>query len=265
MQEEMVAALSGSIAEESTIRAAWLGGSLGRGDADRFSDIDLHLVVAAGRRPEMAEGARQWLCRHAELVFFRSMGKGRMFRALTTDGLRIEVWLHEPGERLEGYSSAHSRVLHDPSQLLLEPTLETRAPPRPGRAERLLADIEEFWRRLSLLPAAVGRAELIAGVQGLGVELALVSRIVVDSVGAEHEARGMKLNAALPAEVRSQLEVAIAPAGHGIEGMKRAHLNLAEFVSRVGPVYAERHGFSYPSALQDAVTAYVTRELAAAG
>jgi hypothetical protein len=259
VQEEIVEKLRASVVADPRIRAAWLGGSLGRGDADRYSDVDLHLLIATGQAQTLRVEAPAWLARHADLVLCRA--GGRRLNALTTDGLRLDVWLHEEGERQEGYSSLHSRVLHDPAQLLLEPTLEAREPLGPGRGERLLAGIEEFWRCLSLLPALAGRGELIVGVQELGVELGLVSRIVLDGLGIDRDAGHGKLNQALPEELRGRLEAAIASTGQGVDGMKRAHLALAEIVAQLGPTYAERHGVTYPKALEEAVLRYLRREL----
>ncbi|MEI2776454.1 MAG: nucleotidyltransferase domain-containing protein [Tetrasphaera sp.] len=37
--------LQAQLAADPQVRAAWLAGSFGRGIADRYSDIDLHLLL----------------------------------------------------------------------------------------------------------------------------------------------------------------------------------------------------------------------------
>ena len=50
-------------AADQRVRAMWLSGSLGRGDADAMSDLDLIVAVADDALPEFAASWRDWLAR----------------------------------------------------------------------------------------------------------------------------------------------------------------------------------------------------------
>lgn len=56
-QERRSAQLAESLSVDERVRGVWLTGSLGRGTADRFSDIDMLLVIERGAREAFAE---QW-------------------------------------------------------------------------------------------------------------------------------------------------------------------------------------------------------------
>ena len=46
LQDVFLARLQPCRENDERIRSAWLEGSFGRGDADRYSDIDLHLLMS---------------------------------------------------------------------------------------------------------------------------------------------------------------------------------------------------------------------------
>ena len=46
---------------DERVRAMWLSGSLGRGDADAMSDLDLIVAVADDALPEFAAQWQDWL------------------------------------------------------------------------------------------------------------------------------------------------------------------------------------------------------------
>ncbi|MEI2776453.1 MAG: hypothetical protein V9G19_10875 [Tetrasphaera sp.] len=80
-----------------------------------------------------------------------------MINALTDAGLRIDVWLHDEAQTLD---PAKVKVLTDRSgEIQLEATPET-IQDSAQLAAGLLAQIEEFWRCIVLLPTVIGRREL---------------------------------------------------------------------------------------------------------
>ena len=46
MQQRFIDDVTHAVETDARVLAAWLEGSYGRGDADRFSDVDLHLLLA---------------------------------------------------------------------------------------------------------------------------------------------------------------------------------------------------------------------------
>ncbi len=82
MHDEYLKLLKTQIANDGRILAAWLEGSLGRGNADRYSDIDLHLLLADGSLDSFRAAAEQWLAAIRPLVLFNTMFEGKMINGL---------------------------------------------------------------------------------------------------------------------------------------------------------------------------------------
>ncbi|MEA2573568.1 MAG: hypothetical protein QOH93_866 [Chloroflexia bacterium] len=57
---DLIARATTSLSADERVVAAWLAGSLGRGDADAYSDIDLWVVVRDGDMEAAQEGRRQF-------------------------------------------------------------------------------------------------------------------------------------------------------------------------------------------------------------
>lgn len=256
MQTDFLTALRARLDGDPQVLAAWLAGSFGRGNADRYSDIDLHLLLADVYA--FRASAREWLGSLRPLVLYKLLFDGQMINALTDDGLRIDIWLHAEAPLLD---PAAVDVLLDRAGAL---RLETppAAPSDPAQvANWLLAQIEEFWRCVSLLPTVIGRNELLVSFMGLYVELGIVTDILMAGYGVQRE-RGVKvLNPYLGDERRAELEAVLQLNGLNVESMVMAHMALADVVHKHGQIIAERHGFAYPAALEEAVLRYVAREL----
>ncbi len=244
------------------IHAVWLEGSFGRGDADRYSDLDIHLLVAPEAWAGFQPGAAQWLAAVAPLVLCTPLFDGRMLNALTGDGLRVDLWLHD-GERV-ALEPGKVRVLLDTgSHVTLDKPPELMDPA--AVAAHLERQIKEFWRCISLLPSVIGRAELVVALMGLGVEINLLTDILIRGYGVERDAGVKKLNSYLPDGTRAALEGALALRGLTQASLARAHLGLAAIVQEHGPAVARRWGLAYPAALEATVLRHVADELAALG
>lgn len=258
MQHDFLADLQPQLAADLDVRAAWLAGSLGADQADRYSDIDLHLLVSdldAFRR-----NARAWLETLRPLVLYKLLFDGQMINALTDAGLRIDIWLHAAPPVLE---PAKNKVLLDRDGVLHFAAPQEAALDRAQVAANLLAQIEEFWRCIVLLPTVIGRRELLVAFTGLNVELALVSDILMTGYGRPRD-RGVKvLNAYLGEERCAELEAALDLQGLNSESLVMAHMALAGVMRNHGPILAARHAFAYPQTLEDAVLRYVESELQA--
>ena len=76
LQIQFLEALNPKLASCPQIRAGWLGGSFGRGQADRYSDIDLHLL--AENVDSFRSGVKEWLEAISPLVLCRLRFEGRM-------------------------------------------------------------------------------------------------------------------------------------------------------------------------------------------
>jgi hypothetical protein len=257
MQERFLSALHAKVAGDSRFKAAWLEGSLGRGAGDRYSDLDIHLLIAESQIEIIRQEIENWLAAIRPLVLFNLLFDGRMVNALTIDGLRLDVWLH-PGDSIT-IDPGKAKVLHQQPGAVAMADLNKPKDPA-ATANALLRQIKEFWRCISLTPAVIGRRELIVSVMGLGVEINLLSELLVNGYDVIRDTGVKNLNPYLPAETQRQIEHALDMHGLTPQSLADAHLGLARIVQVQGRIIAERHGFPYPAALEKAVLDYIQRE-----
>lgn len=259
MQHAFLSDVTPALNGDPRIRAAWLEGSFGRGNADRYSDIDLHLLLDAATLEEFRQGAKTWFNAIRPLVLYKLMFDGHMVNALTVDGLRLDAWLHtDAGKELD---AAKARVLLDRAG-----ALRLGAPtPAPNAAEtsaRLGALIAEFWRCVALAPAVLGRDELITAFFGQGILSTLLADVLIAGYEIPRDSGVKRLNDYLPPHLRAEIEAALNLHGLTRAELARANTALAALMQREGRIVAARHGLAYPAALEAAVLAYVGREMA---
>lgn len=251
------------LAADKRVAAAWLSGSYGRGDADRYSDIDLNLLLAEGGDSFRGE-IEAFLNALRPLVLYSLLFDGRMVNALTVDGVRLDVWFHDRPAPLD---RSRTRLLFDRHGLVASLPSPPPAPSAadPGATAKTAAElrrqIEEFWRCIALLPAVIGRGEWIVAWRGLAVEFDLVQDILLRGYGIVRDGGAKKLNQFLPPALREELEAALKLQGLSPGSLVDAHLALAALVRRHGRSVADRWGFDYPTALEEAVLHYAAQEL----
>jgi hypothetical protein len=254
--------LQTALATDPRIKAAWLTGSFGRGNADRYADIDLNLWLDVADLEGFRQGTEAWLNELRPLVLFTWMFNDRMANCLTTDGLRLDLWLHSDDAPLLD----ESRV-----QVLLdrENALQFGAPaPVPDDAafkKRLAQQIREFWRCIALTPAVIGRDERIVSLVGLTVEVNILTDVLISGYGIPRDSGVKRLNPFLPEGLRAEIEQALAFDGLSTSNLVQAHLALARIMQAQGRQLADCHGFEYPAELESAALGYVMRELGATG
>lgn len=108
---------------DESVVAAWLGGSLARGVADDWSDIDLHVLVEdAGAFDSRVE---VWLGHLAPVLVDRIPGVAGGFIVVTPDWVRVDLIVHE----VAGFEQVAlpSAVLFDDSGLVRDIPAEEEA------------------------------------------------------------------------------------------------------------------------------------------
>lgn len=259
-RQNFLARLQAKAEADPRIRALWLEGSLGRGNADQFSDVDVHVLLGEADALAFKSEAEGWLNDVRPLVLCKLLFGGNMVNGLTVDGLRLDLWPHA-GDTIS-LDPAKVKVLHQLDGAV-QLVAAAEAPAQSG--PQALALLQEFWRCISLLPSVIGRRERLVAVQGLAVELSLVSELLLLGAGVVRD-RGVKhLNAYLPEADRRALEANILPTALSEEALAAAHLRLARLVQQRGPKIAAQHGVDYPTALERVVLETVHAQLAALG
>ena len=262
-QDRYIDALAAKAEADPRIRAAWLAGSFGKETADRWSDVDAHLLIDRAALEEFREDVETWLAAIRPLVLMRMMFNGRMVNAMTDEAMRLDVWLHDE-DRAE-LTLGESRVLYED-----EGTLAWQ--PHPGdvltpaaAAELLGKGIPEFWRCVAMLPVVVGRAEKLVGAAGNSIILLLLTDVLCAASGRRRD-RGVKaLNDFLLPDHLQRVEEAVSLANLPLEDAARFPLRLARIMRDCGPAICLQWQVAYPCALEEAVLRYLNQELRSLG
>jgi len=246
------------------VAALWLSGSLARGEADVYSDIDLHVAVDISMLPEWrtpnlvalgveAAGA------HLGVVDFGEYGL--LHQIVLTSGDILDLLIH----------SATASLPQGPISVLYcrDPGLAERlasvtaAPPHepppadPGAVRQAIVD---FWIS-SLKHTKVLARGLDAMAQvGLVHERTIMLRLwSIDVLGVDHGHRGTTIHALTPivrAVASSQGERALALLGAPLRTREELVVCIEanrDEVAAVGRRLSDRLGFEYPSALEKVV------------
>lgn len=95
--DEAVARIAGAAVADGLCEAVLLKGSIGRGDADEFSDIDLYLVVSPQNRDAVLARREKYLSAYGDVVFVEDVDFGLPQKvAILSDALHVDLYVAEP-------------------------------------------------------------------------------------------------------------------------------------------------------------------------
>jgi hypothetical protein len=259
LQHAFIDRLTTAAQADVRIRAAWLEGSFGKGIADRWSDVDAHLLVEPDALDEFREGVRAWLEEIRPLVLFRLMFGGQMVNAMTDEALRLDVWLH--ADDRAKVVAGQAKVLYAEEGVLDWQPAPGEAITQQAAAAELERAIPEFWRCVAMLPVTIGRDEKLISAAGTFLILLLLTDVLSVQSGRRKD-RGVKaLNGFLPPEYRGLVEDAVYLEELTLVELARFQLRMAALMQAHGPTICARWHVEYPQALEDAVMRYISGEL----
>ena len=258
MHQEYLKAFVDKADSDGRPLAVWLEGSFAKGTADRYSDIDIHLLVAEEDKAAFQQGLESWLSDVQPLVLFRETFPGQMITCITTVGLRVDVWLHA-GDTIS-LERTKIRVLSAAEGYIqFKEACKNKDPKDVSTA--LTQHFNEFWRVLAILPTVLGRDECISGSMGTTFLVMSLTEVLIIGNGNQRD-RGIKnINAFVPQALREEIETALTMQSINREGIAKANLRLTAIMQQYGPDIAKQHGVIYPVALEKAVLNYVSKEL----
>jgi hypothetical protein len=245
------------LGRDARVRALWVGGSVARGDADAYSDLDLIASVRDADFGALAESWREWLAEITPTVLARQIPfLPGSFYSLTPTCERLDLVL----ERVSAVRSSRylRAVVFDRDGLDAErPVAPPPAPPDRAKVETA---IEEPLRYLALLPAVLGRGELLLAQEGYGHMRRRISELFVEE-NAPLPTTGVKhWRDKLRPEQYAVLESLPWPAANR-DALIAANLEVGRALLRHGRVVAEKLGVAWPAELERAVRAHLVREL----
>lgn len=253
-------ALVHHVRQHMYLKGCWLGGSQARGDADRHSDIDLHLWL----EPEHADTFRlelpEWLEELYPVVRFHVLHGGGMVGVILRTGPDQLQSLHLFIETGDAYTltEGSERLLWDRDGVV------TTISAQPIGQEELKRELDVaaryFWSLFLDLPG-IERGEIIPAVarlSHLAGQLVIVCGLGRGKPRRVGENRGNEL---LSDTERGEIEAVLALGNAEPVTIVQAHLRLGALMSIKGRAAALALEADYPETLEKVVMTHVLREL----
>jgi hypothetical protein len=252
---------------DERVRALFLAGSRATGRADRFSDLDLLVVIADETFEAFCEEWQSWVGELAPTVAAkpRSFERGFLVNATTPSCARVDVFVRGVARVTSAPGWEKPAVVFDRdeiAQMLPDPRL-------PAAVEHHAAWLSEliytFIRTLSILPMLLARRELVRLTQHAQLmKQDLLELLLFENGDPPCRRPGgwawVDLSERLPATdlaVVADLPAVAATCGSVVDG----HLAVAsKFLPRARSA-AARVGEPFPSEFEQAALAFLKREL----
>ncbi len=245
------------LSRDDRILGVWLTGSYGRGTNDRFSDVDLWVVV----EPEdVISFGEDWptICDDIAPTVLRKQVPGRpVFTQVTSDWVRFDLTIGTPHD-IERRTTITLHPLYDPAGLSSQ--LGEPGPGRQPDPDKVASLTQEFLRVLGLLPVVVGREEYVVAELGAGLALNLLVDLMLEDVLVEDRGGAMHLNRLLPSEQRQSL-LDLPPIDATRTSVIDAHLACAALFIPLARDLHTRCKLAWPQAIEDALRRHLDKTL----
>jgi len=250
-QQAVITRAAEVLRADERVLGVYLIGSYGTGAADRFSDVDVHLVVT--------DDSTDWFEEHWTDVLRELAGPTVLADRLpgligglgiTPDWLHVDLIVH-PLAAFDRFQYDGVRVLFDREGTLFP---EGDIAPRGGRpSEPYWPDhtVNLFFYFLGNLVTVLGRDERIVANQGVGAVRDQLIALMLAERGVHRTSGAKRLNALLSDEQRIALE-SIPAAGTDPADIIAANQYICrQFIAR-GTALAKLTGNVWPTAFVDA-------------
>lgn len=248
-QQSLVDAIRRVLEADDDIDAAWLAGSLGRGQGDAFSDVDVLVLTVDGRLNDVVSRYVADVSVVAEPALVNPLFGGRVLNVVTVDWRRFDLSFVEASD-LARYDAALLSSLFNKSGR--EPPLRHRAPYQTP-PDTLLKLVNEFLRVLGLLVVGTGREEYVLGLTGVDLLRQMTIELMLEENGLAPEDRGGALHR-WPLLTRDQQGdlCALSPVVADRDGIIAADIALARIFLPRARRLAQRVGMDWPEGFETA-------------
>ena len=246
--DQLIARFAEACASDERIVAAFVGGSIARGEADRYSDVDL-CVVTSDESADDVFADRAALAAHLGTpLFLEDWGEEiREVFVILADGTDVEM-IFVVERRIHEMQVGPILPLLDRTGLLTGLELPIRAPLSGDLADELRRILAWFWHDVSHLIKALGRDQLwwaageVEALRGYCVNLVRIEQGVEASVEPY-----FKVDVEASTEPLESLRSTFVPLEAAT--LARAAFELVTFFGAHGRPLADAHGLEYPSEL----------------
>lgn len=127
---------------DSDVLAIYLGGSLAKGNFDVYSDIDLHIIVASGKKKDFIKEKRKRSSSWGEVLFHEDFSPLSPVIVTHYDCfIKVDSWYHSPEEVVPSIWLKDSDVLYDTHNVISGVIKESSSLVYKTSKEEV-----EFWR-----------------------------------------------------------------------------------------------------------------------
>jgi predicted nucleotidyltransferase len=236
---------------DDRVVAAFLGGSMVKGYADAFSDIDLCVITTDQAFEQFFQEREAFLRSLGELVFLEDFGVPHIAFYIYADDTEGELNFGREGQ-IEQIHSGPFRALLDKKDLLEAAEFPEQVPAFSEQVEKLRSQIQGFWHELSHFITAMGRDQIwwaqgqLEALRAVCVNLARLRHNLLDE-GVGEEAY-FKIENVMPVEPLAPLKETFGPFEQ--EELLNAALTIVRFYLEIAPPLAQLHGVSYSHELE---------------
>lgn len=252
-QSELIEYVKKVLSRDDRVLGVWLVGSYAAGTYDRFSDVDLLVVVDPGDLPGFCTDWPRICAEIAPTVFQRQIGDLPIFNQITPDWLRFDVSVGTT-EELRGRTRSNVSPVLDPKGLSAK--LGDPGPPKEPDPTRVSSISWEFLRVLGLLPVVIGREEFVVGVSGAGLLRSMLIDLMLEDVAVEDRGGALHLNRLLPPN-RLRILTDLPPLESTRESVIAGHLACAAAFLPLARDLHQRCGLPWPQEFEDAASRHL--------
>ena len=252
----MIARVVASCSADDRITAVFLGGSVARGDADEYSDIDLCVIVADDAFDDVLAEREVLVRKIGEPLFVEDFGGDAVF-VILADGTELELNLFRESD-LGSIRSGPHRVLLDRHGILADAVFPLPSRDQGTQVEELRRILLWFWHDLGHLTTAIGRGRLwwaagqLEQLRGYCVNLSRIDQDV-----EPNDEPYWKLDDEISTEPLEALRSTFCEIER--DPLLRAARDVVTFFRERAPLIAERHGLVYPAALDALISGHLDR------
>jgi predicted nucleotidyltransferase len=236
---------------DQRVLAAFLAGSVAKGYADAYSDLDLGIITTEDAFKEFFEARESFLRSLGELVFLEDFGLPGIAFYIFADDTEGELYFGNES-RLEQILNGPFIVLVDKKNLLERAAFSERAPDLSEQIEKLRGEIQGFWHEVSHFATAMGRGQLwwaqgqLEALRSICVNLARLRHNILDDEAGEEPY--FKVERVMPVDQLSALRETFGPMEK--EAIFNAALSIIRFYQEIAPPLAHFHEIHYPERLE---------------
>jgi predicted nucleotidyltransferase len=246
--EQVIERFADACSSDDRVIAAFVGGSIARGEADQYSDIDLCVVTADAEADDVFAGREAFVARLGTPLFLEDWGlEDPEVFVILADGTDVEVFF-VPQSRIHEMQVGPILTVLDRTGLLTDLEVPVRAPHSEDLARELRRLLAWFWHDVSHLIKALGRGQLwwaageVESLRGYCVNLVRIEQGLEAS-----EEPCFKIDQDASTAVLDPLRSTFVPMR--AEALGQAAAELVAFFGMRGRPLADSYGLEYPSEL----------------